>query len=138
MTKKQIRDQLVGRAVASLARINSTWSNSDVAWPNKKFKAENRKSWMKLDVLFGAGFGAEKGGGVAIRVGVLILSFFGEKGVGQSDILTQADNAETVFRQKDIGGVILHEPNIAMIGPEADTNYYRINVSIPFNAFVGE
>lgn len=139
MTLVEIRDAIMTRINSSLATINSGWSSTDVAWPNRDFDPTGKSSYLRPTVRMGDTFLGEKGqNGIGIRFGVLYLDIFVSNNDGVRSGLGYGDGAETVFRRKDVEGIYTGEPSTAEVGPDPSTVFYHIQTMVPFHTWVGE
>lgn len=78
--------------------LNAAWTTTPIAWPNLKFTPPATGQWLKVDFLWGNGQMWTKDG-VASVTGILQLSIFGPKDIGDGTIDASAETARAIFNQ---------------------------------------
>ena len=131
MTAEEIRNIIMGQ-------IASAWATAtEICWPNQMFNEPNA-AWIRPTIKFGESFVGELGeNGVGLRTGVLMIQVFGLANSGIKISLQYASRLETMFRRKDLDGVLFNEPATDINGL-GENGYWHTLVSIPFTTWVGE
>ncbi len=113
--------------------IAAAWTSTPIAYPNIRFTPPDEGNWIKLDYIWGNGQIYAKGGLGAVT-GILQVSVFGPKDVGDGALDTDAETLRALFNQ-----VRLASPNTdvmfgAVSGPlrQFEESWRSIVLSAPF------
>jgi len=125
----EVRDTIIGL-------IESNYSRSAVAWPNRKFNPDTESTagfWVKPNILMGRSREGEVGlEGLSFRTGILKIQVFGPKNSNSREAWVCAGSIESIFRRAVNTCIVFGEPNTNEVG--AGDRHYQLVVDIPFEA----
>ena len=120
--------------------FNTEWGvTTTIAWPGRDFDPPiNGDSWVRLSIIESDTRQTEIGHPDAqVReLGLIIVQVFTKTDKGDGLGLILADQVATVFRRKKVtytnGRAIFRSPQVRVIGPSADQDWFQVNVSTPY------
>lgn len=119
--------------------LNSNWATaSEISWPNHDFNAPEDAPWIRPALQMSeTEFGELGTDGVSLRHGVFFITIFLPQNTGVKIGNALAARLESIYRRKEITGVITDEVTTKHVGIDAD-GFYEILVSVPIHAWIGE
>ena len=121
-------------------RFESDWVSgpgvprTPIAWQNIPFTPGDDTPWVYFEVLHGdaSQIGLGAAGARAFRqTGVVLIHVFTPVAEGTDIIFGLADAAAAILRGSDLSGVLCRAPRIQGT-PDADGEWYRLTVAVPF------
>lgn len=138
MTPENVRAALFQELAAKWVEGDPPAAKSDIAWPNRAYEP-GEDAWIRPLIRFGRTIEEEKGeDGLSRREGLFVVNIYAPLGTGTARVFGLAADVEDIFRRKKVGGVILGETETWELGPDEDTELYRVQVRIRFWTWVGE
>ena len=131
MTPEQIRQ-------AFFTQLSDNWSATLIAWPNFVFDPSSDVAFIVPWVTMGDTFlGELQPEGEGLRYGIAGVSIYLPLNSGTKTGHEYATTIEALIGMKDLNGMITHRASTKELGKDSldEINFYRIDVSVEFNAF---
>jgi hypothetical protein len=120
--------------------FDTGWAaTTPIAWPGRDYTPpSNGASWVRLSITESDTNQIEIGAPCPQHreAGLIIVQVFTETNKGDGPAITLADQVATIFRRQQVtytdGRAIFRSPQVRVIGPSAEAEWFQVNVSIPY------
>lgn len=112
---------------------------TDKVYQNDTYTPDNLTEYTRFDVLFGQDLPLDVGEKKTYRQnGLVNIDVFIIKDKGLNDALVIADQLTTLFRNKNLNGILFDWPISDPVGNEEGSGYFRYNMQINFKKDIQE